>query len=395
MCLPRVLHYSLIGNGRLQYHQPTKRPQNSRAPDGRLARVACTGRIILYLFICTQVTGCERSATDASKRSLVRHGLRISLLGPATEHPQWPGICGGARRYMAGTPTVHVECFTPPDRTAESRRDTVAEILATRPHAICLFVSEHDALHPGQLRNTIDLIARQDMLLVTIGTDYQDQRVYGHVGTDWPRGAGHLAENLRQIAAGRKSYLLLHEDGLSPLATSCYRYFSGVVKHQDDITLLQKRNAAEGDRSSAELVEEMLALFPHAGIVVTLDPGVWLNAAPEWDEHLRQFNRHFRFATLSTAPQLWSQVGTPAAPGEAAALVGPLDGDIGYAAVAMVVRAMLSEREASPRQLIPCEIVTPDTLLDFARRYAEAAGGMDVSPYLRGSLPAASQPDGQ
>jgi len=51
------------------------------------------------------------------------------------------------------------------------------------------------------------------------------------------------------------------------------------------------------------------------------------------------------------------------------------------------------ERRRSLRR-IPCEIVTAETLPDFARRYSEAAGGLDVAPFLPerpASAPAASR----
>lgn len=279
--------------------------------------------------------------------------------------------------FLAGVPTLRGEFETPRENTELSLRAAVRRVLEHRPRVVCLHVTD-----PELAAASFDLIAAEKVLLMTMGQRCQDAHVYGHVGVSLPEAADCLGENLARVAAGRRSYLLLHERGLSPEATECHRRFITGVQRHHGITVLQQENAAQSDRSPANLVEELLGRFPHAGLVVTLNPDVWLAARVGWDRRLRQLNQDFRFATLAAPPRLWRRLGTPAEPGDAAALVGPLDGEIGYAAVHMAVQALVSTGAPLTARTIECELVTAENLADFAERYAAAANGLDVSDYL-------------
>jgi ABC-type sugar transport system substrate-binding protein len=346
-------------------------------------------RAILYLLVGTLVIGCDRGSDDHSKRQLVERGLQVTLVGPLTPDPRWPGIAGGAQRFAVEVPTVAVRCVEPNSPTPEARLALIREALKSGVNALGVYVTERDQLHPADLETLIETVHREQTLLVTLGRFIDDPRVYGHVGADFAGGAqllgDHLAEILQRLE--RESYLLLHADGQDAFSTSLYRNFISAARRQPRITMLQERSTTADNLTPAQRVEEMLDLFPHAGLLVMLDPRVWLNAQPDWDRQLRERNRGYRFATLSTVPPLWHTLGTPTAPGAAAALVGPVDGDIGRAAMKMVVDALLSEREKRPRRWIPCEIVTPETFRAFASRYAASANGLDVTPFLRGAVP--------
>ncbi len=360
----------------------------------RHRQAAIWGSSIRYLFICTLVTACERSPVPAPDPAIFREGFSIAMVGPGETHPQWPGVRGGALRYAAAVPSVRMQFANPSDSTADSLRQALTAVLAHQPRAVCLYLAKPSLADVGGLRANLKMIAREQILIVTMGERFQDTHVYGYVGADLPGAAERLGDNLPRVAAGRRSYLLLHDSGVTPLATACYQRFGSAMRRQRELTLLQERNAAEGKRSPVEIVEEMMKLFPNAGLLVTLDPDVWLDAPPGWTVKLREINRGFRFVTLSASPQLWPWLGTPAVPGDAAALVEPLDGEIGFAAVEIAVRALASERQSSPTRWIECEVVRPDNLADFARRYSAAANGLDVSAYLRGTIDVSTQPAG-
>jgi hypothetical protein len=188
----------------------------------------------------------------------------------------------------------------------------------------------------------------------------------------------------------------VHEEGGEELSSGCYARFSVVARGIPTLALLQERNAAQSGRAPQQLIEEMLGQFPSAELVVTLNPKVWLCRQPRFtlperagpDGRSEYANR---FATLGAAPRLWPRLQS----GEAAALVGPLDGEIGYAAVDLAVQGVMLIPNAVRRRVIGCEVVTAEKLADFARRYAEAAN-LDVADLIPfGALPlAASQPDG-
>lgn len=324
----------------------------------------------------------------------MQRGALVIFVGPPDNDVSWQAVCGGARRHTEAVPTARVEALNPAARTSQARQDVLREALARKPHAICLFVSAADTAQPGELREQLGAFAGTETLLVTIGAKSDDPRIYGHVGVDWPGGAERLGANLTRIAAGARSYILLHADGASPLATDCYRHFASAARREYDMVLLQDRNTANEPSPAHRVIEELLSLFPNTGLLVTLDPQPWLTAPPDWEHHLRTINTRLRFATLSADPPLWRYLGTTAGPGDAAALVGPLHGELGYAAMQMVTQALFSEREKSPERWIACELVMPPDLPGFVRRYAESAGGFDLTPYLRGGIPTATGPSG-
>lgn len=298
----------------------------------------------------------------------------VVVIGPAEGHPRWPGICGGARRYLTAVPSLRAVVAAPSDATSDSLMATLRPLLDLRPNAVCLFIADPNAAHAAA-----ELILSRQVLLVTMGRRLEDLRVSEHISVDWLGAAELLGESLSSIAGGRRSYLLVHENGRGTEATNCYLRFRSGVAQEYDMVLLQESVAPADGSPPERVVEELLGRFSHAGLLVTLNPDVWLSAGTAWKRELRQRNGTFRFATLGAPPKLWRQLGTPAAPGDAAALVGPLDGEIGFAALEVVVHLIVNPNGRSPGHTIPCELVTAATLPDFARRYSVAANGLDVS----------------
>jgi ABC-type sugar transport system substrate-binding protein len=328
------------------------------------------GSLALYLLAWPLLTSCERAPESAPPKHYALRDLLIVAIGPSEDDPQWPGVRGGVERFFADIPSLHGRCVAAPEPTPAALRSTVERALEWNPNVICLLVADVEAARP-----CIDLIARRQCMLVTLGKATGDSRVAAHVGIDATTAAEQLADNLSRIAAGRQTYVLVHEAGRSEAAKDCYLRFSDAVQHRYDLTLLKEADDTERGQTPARAVEQLLGLFPHAGLIVTLNPEVWLEASPAWLGHLHQLNANFRFATLSAAPRLWPRLGTPASPGDAAALLGPLDGDMGYQAAKLAVQLMISTERRSTSITIPCELVTAENLPDFERRYAKAAGG--------------------
>ena len=321
--------------------------------------------------------GCERSSAPNASPSRPHSKAVIAVIGQAEDDPQWPGIRGGAKRYLAGVPSLRAVFAAPQSASPDDLRATISEVLAQEPQAVCLCV--HD---PDTARESLDLIASKHAIIVTMGQSMNDARVYGHVSVAMANAAETLGENLSKIAPGRRSYLLLHENKRNDRATNCYQRFLAAAQRQYDLVLLEEQNAATNHGADMTLIENMLDRFRHAATLVTLNPDVWLTVRPAWERRLRESNGEFRFATLSGAPVLWRQLGSPEDPGLAAALVGPIDGEIGFAAAEIATQGLWNATEVLHARTIECELVTPDNLADFARRYSESANGLDVSAFL-------------
>lgn len=274
-------------------------------------------------------------------------------------------------------PYIKCLALAPADDTPAALLTTVGRALDNHPLAVCLYVEDVDAA-----RQAAERIAQAGALLVLIGRTIEGVASYGVVEVGWPDGAELLGNALDAVAGARPnpnlphvgpSYVLIHEEGQDETATLIYRRFTSAVRAKATMSLLAEQNATALKRSARELVEDALRTFPNARLIVTLNPEPWLSLAPR----LRLPPQN-RFATLSAAPLLWPRLRA----GEAAALVGPLDGEVGFAAVEMAVQGLMRVPYAPTRVVIQCALVTRETLDDFARRYAEAADIADVAELM-------------
>lgn len=330
---------------------------------------------LAYFITAAVFMGCERTPATRGSDKPPSHTDLIVLVGPPRSSPQWAGIAGGARRFVEKYPSLRLETTAPSDNTRAALRRAVREALSRKPRVICLYVAD-----PRVARPAAEEIISDGTILVTMGSDSGARDVFGHVHVDLAGGAELLGAHLPQIAAGKRSYLLLHRHGTTPTDTHCYDRFMRKARSQYGITLLEERNAGDAERPPAELLRAMFARFRHAGLAVTLDYDPWLSTPPA-----ELLGSNARFAALGAVPALWQYLRT----GEAAALVGPLDGEIGSLAVGTALAAITESRKPGVVRFALSELVTRETLDDFASRYAEAAG-LDLNELL--SATASSRP---
>jgi len=346
--------------------------------------------LVLYVLYPTVFTGCSRPSGPLASGSPLPPGALVAVIGASESDPAWPGIRGGAKRYDEQSPNLECLLAAPDRDDPESLRAVVNDVSAKHPLAICLCVAD-----PEKARPVAREIVTRGLLLVTIGKPLDAVGAYGSVEIGWPEAAETLGRSLDAIAHGRRSYVLLHENGNDALASQCYARFSVAAQRDSMLKLLTVRHAAGAPGGQQHLVREMLGVFPHAGLIVTLSPEPWLAVQPRLELPRRTqpgetVAYENRFVTLGAAPRLWPRLKS----GEAAALAGPLDGEVGYAAVELAVRGLMHIPSAMTRRVISCELVTPETLGDFAQRYAAAAGLTlaDLMPFE--SHTPASQPGG-
>jgi ABC-type sugar transport system substrate-binding protein len=329
-----------------------------RSQAERLADGSRVGVLSCFILVAA-IMGCERVPPPGSG-TIPSEGDLVVLIGPARPNPRWVGIAGGARLFMQDYPQLRLKSAAPSDNSALTLSRIIDAALNDNPRAICLFVRD-----PVVARPAIDKILAQTTIVVTMGVDTKVPGVFGHVHLDMPAGAELLAEHLSEIAAGKRSYVLLHYYGTTPTGTRCYERFMRRMRAQPGLTLLEERNAGEAEQPPAELVRAMFARFRHAGLAVTLDPGPWLSASPA-----ELLGGEARFATLGAPRALWPYLRS----GEAAALVGSLDGEIGSLAVELALAGITERFTPGQVRIVDSELVTPENLDGFARRYAAAAG---------------------
>lgn len=341
-----------------------------------IARIS-TALAVLQLLLGTSVTGCKRDEGSVPRAVIPSADSVFYFIGPSEFDPRWPAIRGGARRQAAKLPPMDIRYVAPRGDDPALRAALVQECINQNAIGACLFVNDH-AVGEENAADSARAESRDDpyeklaadlrsasVLVVTIGRRLSSGVEFGHVDVGAADGAEQLGERLEFVAPGKQSYVLLNERGRGPLGDLNYTRFSNAVRRTHAFTLLDERDVYASATPARRHIRDMLAKFSHAGLVVTLAPDPWLALQPRL-----ALDGSTQFATLGASPALWPRLQS----GEAAALVGPLDGEIGYQALRLAWEGLVSARPSGSVVMIDSEVVTPDRLEAFAKRYADAAG---------------------
>lgn len=310
---------------------------------------------LVCLFTLIGLVGCDQGTPPPADEHLPADGAVIVFIGPRAPAGQWEAMCGGARKAAHIYPMVRLETIPSLPGELELAAARAAEFA---PAAVCMYAP------PGEDADAaVRTITAHGAYVVTIGMGQRPELAFGHVRVDWTGAAEKLGRNIEKIAAGKKSCLLLHWSGRAASDADCRARFEQRARHHAAVTIIDERDASEG--SPVEVVRQMMALFPHAGLIVTLDPLPWLSSRPE-----ELLGKNANFATIGTPPELWPALRR----GAATALCGPFDGEVGRQAVEIALGALTESADPGQARTVDCELVTRDLLDSFAERYAEAAG---------------------
>lgn len=351
-----------------------------RTPSTAAGRLRFT---VLGLALMAAATGCGdgRAPDGRSARAPT-----LIVVGPHESDPHWPAVRGAAERYARAIPSVRIVCEAVRRPDGGIGGEIAAQLATGRTSAACVWVGPA-GLQP--LENTLrvlDQLHKARIAVITIGERIEHASVCGRVCVSNPDAAELLGSQLDALARPGRTYLVYDREGASAADTDVTLRFLSAAGRQPRLEpLMRVSNAGRGVEAQVA-VERLVSLFPNSSLLVLLDPAVWLTAPFDWDNTLRARNARIRVATASSAPQLWRHLGSADAPGLAAALVGPLHGQMVYDGMQMAIELVTIGRRAGLDIAAPVELITPDTLPDFARRYAEAAGGIDVSPFLPADL---------
>ncbi len=329
------------------------------------------------------LTACDRGVqrptggTEVTRRATVAHvGLPASdALGMALK--------GGALRYARDVPSVQVTVSEPADDGLAARLDALAHALTQPLDAVCLYLEPADVeADSAMLRERLAALGNRGTPIITIGAEFECDRIVGHVGVNLPDAATLAGEKLSELASPRRTYLLVHNDRRGARERDAAQRLRSATESQAGLVCLKEADGDADGPSPCGVISGLASLFPNCGLLVTLDPGPWLRGTLEWERGLRERSPGVRFVTLSAHPRLWRRLGGAGEPGFAAGLVGPLDGEIAYQAVRMAVELVAGERRGSAVRWVPVELVTSSNLGEFAARYGAAAGDVDFSAYL-------------
>lgn len=323
----------------------------------RLFGPRATTSIALATSICAG--GCERQSNPSGPPPADDAPAILILIGHQPRDPQWTGIVGGAERTASHYPNLTVRDLTPPLGSLAGQRPLINQAVAKGADLIAVHTGGSD---PEPL--PVAWLQGKGVRLITFGAvQPQTDGAAPHVAVGLVDGVERLAESLPTLMGDSRSFVLLHAGGRSEVDDRCLSRFNREITRQERLRQLTQRSVVNHNKPPGALVREMLEQFRAAPMVVALDPAPWVGPAP------LRLPPEVRFVTISAAPALWPYVRQ----GQAAALVGPIDGEIGQQVVEIAAQMVLDSDDVPRYRLVPVELVTAENLDDFERRYRRAA----------------------
>ncbi len=289
------------------------------------------------------------------------------MIGPAWSPAQWNAIVAGARDAIAPLRSVELEAMTLPQAADDARQTAaVEEALRDRTALICLFVRSPERSEKA-LRTALEGSAG----VITMGFAPGSQKAFGHVDIRYAEGAALLGHELPRLLGSGSSYVLLHASGADALHRACFEFFATDALRYPDLRRLAERECPSEDQFPAAL-KSMVETFPNAPLAVALGLEIWGDA-----RLIASLPDTLRIASLGASPEFWPWLD----PGRAVALVGPLDGEIGTAAMQFAIECLTRVQPTVRTRRVRCELVMRSNLADFQRRYwlAVGAGALPTS----------------
>lgn len=302
---------------------------------------------------------CERSPLPTAGRASGRlKRARVVVIAPGSAGPRWPAVRAGVRQALGSYEGLRIKWRTVTPATPAALAGVLEHEATRTADGVVIY-------WPARLDSEPlpESFAPDRQIVVVIGPRRVPPGVYGLVRVAWAAGADRLAERLHTLRGDPKSLLLLHRAGCQAWGRRLRDRFMLALGKQGRVALLDEADLCGAD-DAAGAIRPLVTRFAHAGVLVSLDGRVW-DEPGAW----QAVPARMPIATLGADPRLWPLMRA----GRAVALVGPLDGKIGEAAGALLVSGLADGTPGPHVRTIECELVRPETLDDFVRRYQQAA----------------------
>jgi ABC-type sugar transport system substrate-binding protein len=303
--------------------------------------------VLFAAAVASCLIGCD--ARGPQHRSQAQP-LRVGIITPVPGLPTAGGYRDGFEKYAAGLPTLRLYWFRPTDGTPDALDDALRSARDAGVQALVAYVETPESA---------ERVAAFSLPAATFGPIEASGAGCGHVYLDYPDAAEQLGRHLADLAPDARSYLLLHRESAGGWHERAYRRF---VMQAD---LGRMRRLSQSDLGTSPLaeardaVDALLADFPAAPLIVSLEPSPWIvgPARPLGDGR--------QFVTVGAVPALWPFLRE----GAALAIAGPLEPEAAETALRLACECLNdSHRHARLRTQSP-EIVTRENLDDFISRY--------------------------
>jgi len=317
--------------------------------------------------LLAMAVGCDRAAPGADVE------YTFALVGPVVDHPAWPVVQAGARRFATDHPSVHIIFDAPQRDTPAAQQALIGRVRQQRLDAMAVWPANGAALV-----GLIDDLVGRGVPVVTVGVDAADSRRVGFVGWDQRRVGEALADLAgEQIRSGR-TLMVLHADRRADHLAVRWQALRSTLSAQQRLKTLMELDCQGSPAVARERIAERMGRYP--------DLSGWISLE-DWplrglDERASLLPAGCVMITCHPGPAYWSMV----ANGEAA-FVATDYFQWGWRAMWIAHNAVRSVPLEAPDYYTPIEQVTADNLAAWQQRWHGWLGMLPTAPTTRDENP--------
>jgi len=230
------------------------------------------------------VVVCAGGCEEAPTRPVVEKGksVRIVVVGPGKDDPDWPIIAACAGPAVSLERTVQVDVRGPAATSPAQQRAVLAELMDEPVDVICLMPIDADAVRPD-----LERLSRSGRSIITFGRDVPKSVRMAYVGPhedDIGDRAGEAV--LSWLDPSRRSVVIVGQ--VSADGPQSTRYFSAKNRMRRGIAeIMREIDTSASPWNAADQVRAEAARFPRAACWLFLDEWplisdkVWMPLVPE------------------------------------------------------------------------------------------------------------------
>ncbi len=204
--------------------------------------------------------GCERAAPVADVE------YTFALIGSDADHPAWPVVQAGARRFATDHPSVHIIYEAPARDTPAAQQAVIGRVRQQRLDAMAIW-----PVSGASLVGVIDDLVGRGVPVVTVGVDAVDSRRVGFVGWD-QRRVGESLANLaaEQIRRGR-TLMMLHADRQTEHLAMRWQALQSAMSAQSRLKVLMEFDCHSSPAAARQWIAERMQRYPDLSGWISLE----------------------------------------------------------------------------------------------------------------------------
>jgi ABC-type sugar transport system substrate-binding protein len=323
--------------------------------------------VLMVGMLLATSAGCERAAPRADVE------YTFALIGSNPDHPAWPIVQAGARRFATDHPSMHIIFEAPQRDTPAAQQAVIGRVRQQRLDAMAIW-----PVSGASLVGVIDDLVGRGVPVVTVGVDAVDSRRVGFVGWDQRRVGESLADLAgRQIRRGR-TLMVLHADERSEHLAMRWQALQSAMSAQTRLKALMELDCQGSPAAARQWIAERMQRYPDLSGWISLED--WPLRGMDEPESLLPAG--CVMITCHPGPAYWPLVAE-----SEAGFVATDYFQWGWRAMWIAYNVVRNVPLEAPDYYTPIEQITADNLPAWQQRWREWLGTVPTATATRNADP--------